>query len=74
MTANELASFPSDPGHEALDALDDFLSTTTTESEAFTEAFKKVQKVLAQQNELLHETALAQREVSHPHPHQELYR
>ncbi|CAM6089864.1 unnamed protein product [Calypogeia fissa] len=70
--ASKLASLPSNSGDEALHALEDFLSTTTIDSEAISEAMKKVEMVLAEQNELLHERAMTQQAVSQALPQQDL--
>jgi hypothetical protein len=70
--ANKLATLPSNSGDEALHALEDFLSTATIDSEAISEALKKVEMVLAKQNELLHERDMTQQAVSQALPQQGL--
>ncbi|CAM6087564.1 unnamed protein product [Calypogeia fissa] len=70
-TLHKLATL-SNSGDEALHALEDFLSMTTIESEAISEALKKVEMVLAEQNELLHERAMTQQSVSQALPQQDL--
>lgn len=71
-SAKRFARLPSDAGYEALHAFGDFLGVTTIESEANPEAFKKVAKALEEQNELLHDMATTQQEVTHPHPEKDL--